>query len=86
LRLLGLSEPQAADVRQAMLSGDRREMPGMVRISFGLYNTRAEIDRLLQALQVIAGGKYAGVYDQDPASGEFQPRGWRPAFSAYLPL
>jgi len=86
LRLLGLSESQAADVRSKMLAGDRREMPGMVRISFGLYNTQAEIDRLLLALQAITAGTYAGVYEQDPTSGEYQPRGWHPDFSAYFPL
>ena len=67
-------------------AGDRREMPGMVRISFGLYNTQAEIDKLLLALQAITAGTYAGVYEQDPTSGEYQPRGWHPNFSAYFPL
>jgi selenocysteine lyase/cysteine desulfurase len=86
LRLLGLSETQADEVRRTMVSGDRRHMPGMVRVSFGLYNTREEIDRLLLALQAIAAGRYAGVYEQDSASGEFRPHGWQPDFSAYLPL
>ena len=36
-----------------MLAGDRSEMPGLVRISFGLYNTKDEIDLLIQALQAI---------------------------------
>jgi selenocysteine lyase/cysteine desulfurase len=86
LRLLGLSEAQAAEVRAHMLAGDRREMPGMVRISFGLYNTTEEIDRLIAALHAIAGHRYAGVYDQDRGSGEYRPRGWTPDFQAYLRL
>ncbi len=78
LHLLGLSEPEARAVRDRILAGDRRQMPGMVRISFGLYNTTAEIDALVEALQRIARGQYAGEYRQEAASGEFVPFGWEP--------
>jgi selenocysteine lyase/cysteine desulfurase len=39
LHLLGLTSEEAHKVRERMLAGDKSDMPGMVRISFGLYNT-----------------------------------------------
>ncbi|MBN1667785.1 MAG: aminotransferase class V-fold PLP-dependent enzyme [Anaerolineales bacterium] len=86
LHILGLTPQQAAQVRARMLAGDRSEMPGLVRISFGLYNTKNEIDLLIHALQAIRAGQYQGEYIQDIASGEYQLRGWQPGFEKYFVL
>jgi selenocysteine lyase/cysteine desulfurase len=86
LHLLGLSPDEADDVRARMLAGDRTDMPGLVRISFGLYNTYAEIDALVTALKLIAAGQYQGSYQQDPASGEFTPQNWELDFDLYFAL
>jgi cysteine desulfurase/selenocysteine lyase len=86
LHLLGLSNQQASAVRQRMLQGDKSEMPGLVRISFGLYNTIQEVDVLLDALQVISTGKYKGQYIQDKATGEYSPLNWQVNFSDYFKL
>jgi cysteine desulfurase/selenocysteine lyase len=83
---LGLSNQQASAVRQRMLQGDKSEMPGLVRISFGLYNTIQEVDVLLDALQVISTGKYKGQYIQDKATGEYSPLNWQVNFSDYFKL
>ena len=84
LHLLGLSPAESNQVRDRMLSGDRSEMPGLIRISFGLYNTLAEVDYLVEALTRISLGQYHGEYIQDRASGEYAPRGWQPDFSSYF--
>lgn len=84
LHLLGLSAVEARAVRARMLSGDKREMPGLVRASFGLYNTPGEIDQLVEALTFIAQGRYRGSYIQEKASGEFTLQGWRPDFESYF--
>jgi len=86
LRLLGLTPDEARAVRDRMLAHDKREMPGLVRMSFGLYNTIDEVDRFAEALRRIADGEYHGRYTQDTATGEFVPDGWEPDFSAYLPF
>jgi selenocysteine lyase/cysteine desulfurase len=86
LHLLGLTYNQAQDVRRRMLAGDRTEMPGMVRISFGLYNTKADVDELIDALHRISGGKYLGKYNQNKATGEYIPENWSPDFSHYFSL
>jgi cysteine desulfurase/selenocysteine lyase len=84
LHLLGLSAEEANEVRTHMLNKDRSEMPGLVRASFGLYNTFAEVAALVEALAHIARGEYRGVYDQDQATGEFHPRDWQPDFAPYF--
>ena len=84
LALLGLSEAEAETVRDRMVSHDKREMPGMVRMSFGLYNTIEEVDRFIEALAGIARGEIRGDYRQDRATGEYRPEGWQPDFEAFL--
>jgi cysteine desulfurase/selenocysteine lyase len=86
LHLLGLDETQARTVRENILSGDRTNMPGMIRASFGLYNTQAEIDRFVAALTSISKGEYSGVYTQNTASGEYLPQNWQPNFKNYFSL
>ncbi len=86
LRLLGLSEAEARAVRERMISGDRSNMPGLIRASFGLYNTLEEIDIFIEALMDISRGNYHGNYVQDRASGEYKPQDWQPEFSKYFSL
>jgi len=86
LYLLGMNPEEAELVRTNMLAGDRSSMPGMVRISFGLYNTREEVDALIDALKAIRNGDYQGEYTQDMASGEFHPKGWAPDFDQFFAL
>lgn len=84
LHLLGYDENEAERIRQQMITGDRRNAPGMVRISFGLYNTLSDIDRLMDALHAIRTGRYQGQYIQDTASGEFHPTNWQIDFDSYF--
>ena len=86
LRLLGLSEGESRQVRDRMTNHDKRDMPGLIRMSFGLYNTIDEVDRFVEALEQIARGNYSGRYHQEQATGEFTPEGWAPDFSSLVPL
>lgn len=83
LHLLGLTSEEAHRVRERMLAGDKSDMPGMVRISFGLYNTTEDIDSLVDALIDITQGKYHGDYVQVHSTGEYIPLGWEPDFDLY---
>jgi selenocysteine lyase/cysteine desulfurase len=83
LKLLGLSVEQEEQVRSRIASGDRSEMPGLVRISFGLYNDIAEVDALVDALSCVQRKEWKGTYVQDPASGEYRPQEWRVDFSEF---
>jgi selenocysteine lyase/cysteine desulfurase len=86
LHLLGLSREEAAEVRQRMLEGDKSEMPGLIRASFGLYNIRQEVDIMIEALQCISKGDYKGKYTQDKATGEYSPVSWNVNFNEYFKL
>lgn len=86
LHLLKIDRAQAERVRQDMLRRDRRTMPGLVRASFGMYNTPEEVDVLIGALEDIAAGRYRGTYVQDRASGDYTAVGWAPDFSRYFTL
>ncbi len=84
LHLLGVEEEAATRVRKSILAGDRREVPGLVRVSFGLYNQESEIDELVDALGRIACGEIHGEYEQDTASGDYLPSGWNVDYSSYF--
>ncbi|NJD59962.1 MAG: aminotransferase [Anaerolineales bacterium] len=86
LHLLGLSPEQAAQVRLRMLAGDKSEMPGLIRASFGLYNTLEEVDILIDALERISRGDYKGKYTQDKSTGEYSPVDWKIDYSDYYRL
>lgn len=84
LHLLEVSPADAERVRKRILKGDRREMPGMIRASFGLYNTPEEIDAFVEALAAIRRGDYEGVYYQDVATGEYRPENYSIRFEDYF--
>jgi cysteine desulfurase/selenocysteine lyase len=86
LHMLGLSSDQAAEVRQRMLEGDKSEMPGLIRASFGLYNSRQEVDVFVDALQRVSHGDYKGKYLQDKTTGEYTPMIWQVNFDEYFKL
>jgi selenocysteine lyase/cysteine desulfurase len=75
IRLLGLSQDEAEKLRASMADGDRSAVPGLVRISFGMYNSTDDIDRLAVALERIAAGRIGGTYRQDADSGDYIAEG-----------
>ncbi len=85
VHLLGLSEAETGSWRARMARGDKADMPGLVRASFGCYNTTDDIDRLAEMLERIAKGDYRGRYQQLP-SGEFVPEGLAHDFGAHFAL
>ena len=75
VHLLGLNSDEASTWRNQILGGDRSNMPGMVRISFGCYTNTDDIDRLVFMLERIRRGDYRGKYQLMPHSGEYLPEG-----------
>jgi hypothetical protein len=86
LQLLGVSPAEAEKVRREIEAGYKRDMPGLVRVSFGLYNTKNEIDVLVDALEAIIRGDIQGKYIQDPSTGEYSPENWEPRFEEFFEL
>ncbi len=85
-QLLGLTRSDAQRMRAEMAAGDRRSMPGTVRISFGMYNSLDDVDRLVDALGTIARDEYRGSYSQDRSSGEYSASGWLPDLTGTFSL
>ncbi|HEY3365137.1 MAG TPA: aminotransferase class V-fold PLP-dependent enzyme [Symbiobacteriaceae bacterium] len=83
LRLLRLSAAESARYQAAIMRGDRSDIPGFVRASFGLYSTPADVDRLVEMLLVIARGEFKGTYRLDAHTGAFTPEGHNPDTATY---
>lgn len=86
ISLLGMHRDEVQMVRSGMAAGDRSSMPGMVRASFGMYNTIADVDALIDALDKISSGDIYGDYFQDCASGEYSAEGWAPNMAHHFTL
>lgn len=76
LHMLGVQGEAYEQFKLEVLSHDRRNVPGLVRISFGCYNTKEEVDYLVEWLGRILEGKYQGTYYQEQESGSFFPQGY----------
>ena len=86
LHLLGLTPEEASAVRAELIARNKSRMPGLIRASFGLYNTFEDVDALVDALGHIARGEYHGTYIQDEAHGDFTPTGWAGDYDRYFKL
>jgi selenocysteine lyase/cysteine desulfurase len=73
VRLLNLDEEESGGWRDQIIQGDKSNMPGMVRASFGCYNNVSDVDRLMEMLDLISRRGYTGKYRLVPSTGEYIP-------------
>jgi cysteine desulfurase/selenocysteine lyase len=76
LQLLGITDPQFHKYKERVLNHNRSALPGLVRASFGCYNTFEEIDHLVVMLGRIITGDYVGDYVEDEVTGSYYPKGF----------
>lgn len=76
-RLLRISDEESKQYRDDINRGIRSRVPGLVRISFGIYNTKAEIDLFFKMLRIIMDKKYRGKYRLDERSGQVFAQGFK---------
>jgi cysteine desulfurase / selenocysteine lyase len=86
INLLGMRGDEVQLVRSGMADGNRSAMPGMVRASFGMYNSIADVDSLVRAVGRISDGDFQGNYSQDPTTGDFSANDWAANTSDYFRL
>ena len=86
VHLLQLPEDEAYDWQNQIIQGDKSNMPGMVRASFGCYNNEEDVDRFIEMLMRIVDGDIQGDYDLNRATGEYTPRGYQDSFEPLLAL
>jgi len=84
--IMHVDEVHARKMEQEILHRDRSHLPGTVRASFGIYNTREEIDLLCEAVQAIANGRYRSGYRIDKERGEYYREDVEEAYERYFPL
>ncbi|MBN4056747.1 aminotransferase class V-fold PLP-dependent enzyme [bacterium AH-315-J21] len=84
VHLLNIDDGAQQSWQERMLSGDKSDMPGMVRASFGCYNTTDDIDKLIDMLVRIQRKDYQGAYIQETRSGEFVPKDYQEPHSSYF--
>ena len=84
-RLMRVDPDEADKITQEILGGDRTNLPGLVRASFGCYNTFEDVDRLVTMLFRIARGEYRGNYLIDTRSGMYWPEGFDYAYEEFYP-
>ncbi|MBE0642830.1 MAG: aminotransferase class V-fold PLP-dependent enzyme [Bacteroidetes bacterium] len=84
-RLLKVDEATTKEITEEILGGDRTNLPGMVRASFGCYNNIDDVDRLVTMLHRIGNGEYRGDYELNRRSGTYWPKNFDYDFSSYFP-
>ncbi|RMG67976.1 MAG: aminotransferase class V-fold PLP-dependent enzyme [Calditrichaeota bacterium] len=82
--LLHISQEDSRRLEQQILQHDRSQLPGAVRVSFGIYNDESEIDVLVDLLKRIAARQWQGDYVVDRWSGEYHPRGFSIDYDQYF--
>ncbi|MCG8608651.1 aminotransferase class V-fold PLP-dependent enzyme [bacterium] len=82
--LMKVSEEEAKEIANKILNQDRADLPGAVRMSFGIYNNEDEIDVCVELLQRIARNEWQAEYDLDPDTGHYRIRGFDISYSDYL--
>ena len=73
MELLHVDEDEVAGFREQIRAGDKRRIPGAVRISLGIGTTEADIDLAAEAIAAISADGPRWTYRQHRASGEYEP-------------
>lgn len=84
--LLGIAPDHLRKIWNDVARGNHRDKPGLVRISFGLYNTREDVDRLMVELKRVIEHRYQGDYLFDDSRGGYWPKGYSPRFTDYFAI
>lgn len=86
VHLLQLDEVTAGSWREQMLRGDKSNMPGMVRASFGCYSNEEDVDRLVEMLERVVRNQYDGDYQLIRSTGEYIPAGYEDPLAQHFLL
>ena len=76
-KLKGITDAQDSQIADEVRSGITKNIPGLVRASFGLANRPEDSERLVQAVrEIIQNGpqNYSSAYCQNPTTGAWIPR------------
>jgi len=77
-RLLKVTPEDDRRLTAEMVSGNKTNLPGLVRASLGCYNNEDDIDIFVDMLQRVVRGDYRGEYVMNPKTGTFSAKGYKP--------
>jgi len=77
-RLLKVTPEDDRRLTAEMVSGNKTNLPGLVRASLGCYNNEEDIDIFVDMLQRVVRGDYRGDYVMNPKTGTFSAKGFKP--------
>ena len=77
-RLLKVTPEDDRRLTAEMVSGNKTNLPGLVRASLGCYNNEEDIDIFVDMLQRVVRGDYRGDYVMNPKTGIFLAKGFKP--------
>lgn len=83
-KLLKIDEDSAFKIKEDILCKRRLNLPGALRVSFGIYNTFEEVDYLVEAIKNIIANKVKGEYICNEDNGIFVPEGYNFQLSEYF--
>ena len=83
IHLLNMSKDDVNRIVDEMTTGRRKALPGAVRASLAPYNTDAEVDRFLEAVDAVARGGVTARYEETE-DGEYAPAGGWPKVEVAL--
>ena len=86
VHLLQLSEAEQDRWKARVLGGDKSEMPGMVRASFGCYTNTEDVDRFVDMVERVSRGQYRGQYELHAPSGEYVPANYEEPLAGFFSL
>jgi len=81
--LLGVTVEETKILEKKILNHDRSTIPGAVRMSFGMYNKKEEVDQMIDVLKIITKDEYKGKYKLYPETGEYFPADFKVNFDEY---
>jgi len=84
--LLGITDQEMLGIIGKLEAGDHATVPGMVRISFGVYNNRDEVDRIIEALRAVLADGPRAKYSVDPQYHDYVPDTSTFDFDSYAPF
>lgn len=83
-RLLNVSEKDIEEIKEKISCNSRIDLPGAIRVSFGIYNSFEEVDYLIESLEKIIKKEYKGEYQLDEKTGEYTPKNYNFNYNEYF--
>jgi len=85
-KLLNVNESEERILTEEIKQGNKSNLPGMVRASFGCYNNYDDVDRFIEMLKKIIKKDYCGNYVLNQKLGIYTADGFDLDLEKYFPI